>query len=124
VELIRILKPDPAAPSTARSAVDNLSDHLPAETYRDLQVVLTELVTNAIKFGPAEDIRVWVGVSSDGVVRGEVADRGTGGAEIVADRAFENGGLGLQIVDALCSAWCNPAGTGRVWFSLETRVIV
>jgi two-component sensor histidine kinase len=124
VELTKILKPDIAAPRIARIAVDDLSDRLPAGIYRDLQVVLTELVTNAIRYGPAEDIRVWLFVSAGGTVRGEVADGGTGGAAIDRERSVDDGGLGLQIVDALCSAWCNPAGTGRIWFALETPAIV
>jgi two-component sensor histidine kinase len=124
VELIRTLRADERAPYAARAALIALSDHLPAGTHRDLQLVVTELVTNAVRYGPAEDIRVWVSVSSEGTVRGEVVDGGHGGAEIDLQRPFEDGGLGLQIVDALCSAWCNPDGTGRVWFTLETSVIV
>jgi two-component sensor histidine kinase len=124
VEVSRIFKADTSAPGAARSALAPLADSLPAETHRELQLVLTELVTNAIKFGPPEDVRVWVCVTSEGGVRGEVTDAGIGGAEIDPERPFEDGGLGLQIVDALCSAWCNPAGTGRVWFALEAPAIV
>jgi two-component sensor histidine kinase len=124
VEVSRIFKADRSAPRVARRALTALSDSLPAQTYRDLQLILTELVTNAIKFGPPEDVRIWVCVTSEGGVRGEVTDAGAGGAEIDPERPFEDGGLGLQIVDALCSAWCNPAGTGRVWFALEAPAIV
>ena len=124
MELTRVLKPNSAAPYAARTAVDGLSDRLPAPIHRDLQVVLTELVTNAVKYGPAKDIRLWVSVSAEGTVRGEVTDGGVGGAEIDPERPFEHGGLGLQIVDVLCSAWCNPAGTGRIWFALEAPAIV
>src|SRR5829696_7434692 len=96
-----------------------LADRLPAGVYRDLQLVVTELTTNSVKFGPGGLIRLWLSVAPDGEVRGEIADGGAGGAAIDDDRPPEAGGLGLRIVDALCSAWCNPAGTGRVWFTLR-----
>jgi two-component sensor histidine kinase len=118
VELIRVFDSSPMAPARARTATGVLADRLPAEVYRDLQLVVTELTTNSVKFG-GSFIRLWLSITPDGEVRGEVADNGPGGAAIDDDIPPETGGLGLRIVDALCSAWCNPAGTGRVWFILE-----
>jgi two-component sensor histidine kinase len=97
-----------------------LADWLPAEVYRDLQLVVTELTTNSVKYGSGGSIRVWLSITPEDEVRGEVADDGPGGAKVDYTRPPEAGGLGLQIVDALCSAWCNPSGIGRVWFVLET----
>jgi two-component sensor histidine kinase len=119
VEIFEAFEATKAAPRSARDAVQVFGERLPATTFRDLQVVVTELVTNAVRYGPSEAVEVWVSVAEDGVVRGEVADGGIGGARIDRDRSLEAGGLGLQIVDALCVAWCNPTGTGRVWFVLE-----
>jgi anti-sigma regulatory factor (Ser/Thr protein kinase) len=113
-----LLDPTIEAPARARAVVNRLSDALPAVAHRDLRLVVTELVANAVKYGPPEAIRLWVSVSAD-TLRGEVVDAGTGQARIDRERPLDAGGLGLQIVDALCSAWCNPKGTGLVWFELS-----
>ena len=112
-----MFEPSPLAPAQARGAARELVDLLPAGTYRDLRVVVTELVTNAVQHAPDGPIRLWLS-SSGSTVRGEVTDTGVGEAEIQRAGSVEGEGLGLQIVDALCSAWCNPRGTGRVWFEL------
>ena len=111
------LQPVPEAPARARLAASQLADKMPATTYRDLRVVVTELVTNAVKYGPEEAIRLRVWASGP-MVRGEVADGGDGGAAIDREHTARGSRLGLQIVDALCSAWYNPAGTGRILFQL------
>ena len=113
------LDPSADAPARARAVIARrFADKLPAASYQDLRVVVTELVTNAVKYGSSEGIRVWLHTSG-ALVRGEVVDGGKGGARVDHDHAFEGKGLGLQIVDALCSAWCNPPGAGRVWFQLH-----
>jgi signal transduction histidine kinase len=118
VELETALEPVPEAPARARVQASRLADSLPATTYQDLRVVITELVTNAVKHGPGEAIWLWLSVSGP-TVRGEVADGGTGNATIDRAHSREGTGLGLQIVDALCSSWHNPTGTGRVRFQLR-----
>ena len=118
MEIELVLDPVSQAPARARAATSPLADALPAGTFRDLRIVVSELITNAVRYGPPEPIELWVSLSGS-VVRGEVADAGRGGARIDRGHAAEGTGLGLQIVDALCSAWCNPSGTGRVWFHLD-----
>ncbi len=119
MELTLTIDSTRGAPALAREASGELADAMPAATYMDLRTVLSELVANAVKFGPAAPIRVWLNVSRDGVIRGEVVDRGGGEIEIDRTRPLERGGLGLQIVDALCSWWCAQRGAGRVWFEIE-----
>jgi len=118
VELEAALDPRPEAPARARALTSQLVDSLPATSYRDLQVVVTELVTNAVKYGPDAEITVSLEISGS-TVRGEVADGGTGGAVIDRDGNGDPEHLGLLIVDALCTTWDNPEGTGRVWFELN-----
>jgi two-component sensor histidine kinase len=118
MELETALQPVPEAPARARAVASRLADKMPATTYQDLRVVVTELVTNAVKYGPGEAIRLSVSVTGP-TVRGEVVDGGDGGATIDREHSLDGTGLGLQIVDALCSDWCNPSGTGRVWFQLN-----
>jgi two-component sensor histidine kinase len=118
MELQTALPPRAEAPARARALTTRLVDSLPATSYRDLQVVVTELVTNAVKYGPDEEIRVSVEVSGS-TVRGEVADGGTGGATLDREGSADCDRLGLLIVDALCTTWDNPEGTGRVRFELN-----
>jgi two-component sensor histidine kinase len=118
MELNTALQPRPEAPARARALTSQLVDSLPATSYRDLQVVVTELVTNAVKYGPEEEIRVSVEVSGS-TVRGEVADGGTGGATLEREDFGDGDRLGLLIVDALCATWDNPEGTGRMRFELN-----
>ena len=118
MQLETALESRPEAPARARALASRFADSLPAIRYRDLQVVVTELVTNAVKHGPDDTIRLWVEVSG-ATVRGEVADAGDGGAAIDRRHALAGRRLGLQIVDALCRRWVNPAGTGRVLFELN-----
>ena len=119
MELTRTIENTRVAPALARAASRELADAMPAATYLDLRTVLTELVSNAVQFGPPAPIRVRLAVRRDGVIRGEVADRGDGEIEIDRSRPLERGGLGLQIVDALCSWWWAPRGSGRVRFEIE-----
>jgi two-component sensor histidine kinase len=83
------------------------------ETVDRIQLVVSELVTNAIKHGPGELISLRLVSEPDGGISGEVVDQGNG---VVAIREQDIGGLGLPIVDALTSAWGVYPGSTRVWF--------
>jgi two-component sensor histidine kinase len=83
------------------------------ETLDRIQLVVSELVTNAVKHGPGKPITLRLVSEPDGGIWGEVVDHGNGA---VAIREQEIGGLGLPIVDALTTAWGVCAGSTRVWF--------
>ena len=108
----------PEAPALARTRLDALIGELPRHLLHDLRVVISELVTNAVKFGPDGDVEVEVEVGPDWEIRGEVRDRGEGGARVLTNSTMGEGGLGLQIVDTICSQWGNKPGTGIVWFEI------
>ncbi|WP_344495495.1 ATP-binding protein [Streptomyces enissocaesilis] len=99
----------------------------------DALLVVTELLTNAVRYGtPPWDVRMWLVCEDSGrrYVRLEVHDAGAG---IDIDRlrarwrhpsgSLMNGGRGLFIVDTLASSWGDaPSGHGHtVWAELEGR---
>jgi two-component sensor histidine kinase len=117
-ELTLRLRSAPTAPAQAREAVAVFADLLPAETLADLRLIVTELVTNSVKYGPGVPIAVTISRDEESNISGVVADGGTGGVRM--RRGFDpaNGGLGLQIVDALASGWGVRPNSSDVWFEL------
>jgi two-component sensor histidine kinase len=92
---------------------------VPLERQTDprLSILVTELVTNAVRHGGGS-VRVRVEYE-DGVVRGEVSDGG-GGFDRAAELAIEgtaDGGFGLKIVDRMADRWGTEPGI--VWFELD-----
>ena len=113
-----MLQPGVFAATEARTAVEQLSDLLPAQRYLDLRIVVTELITNAVRFGPEQPIVLAIRIHPDGSLSGEVSDGGATGVHIDRDRPPEDGGMGLQIVDALAQSWGVRSRSTDVWFEL------
>jgi anti-sigma regulatory factor (Ser/Thr protein kinase) len=120
VRLELTFRPDPSAPATARDAVTRrLGDRVSADLLDDLRLVVTELVTNAVKYGPGRPVRLRLTVESATAVRGEVADDGDPTPELrMAAAPGEAGGFGLLLVDRLASRWGVYEGSTHVWFEL------
>lgn len=108
----------PEAPGQARDAVEPLRGLIGDRTYADVRLVISELVTNAVRHAPGEPIKVVVELDEDGVVRGEIEDQGEGGVRLRPTSSGEAGGFGLGIVDALTDSWGVGEGSTRVWFEL------
>jgi anti-sigma regulatory factor (Ser/Thr protein kinase) len=106
------------ASAQAREALTVFAEWLSDRAYADLRVVVTELVTNGVKYGPGAPIALSVELEPDGLLRGAVDDRGAGGVSMRAPGPL-GGGLGLVIVDALASWGVHP-DSSHVWFELET----
>jgi anti-sigma regulatory factor (Ser/Thr protein kinase) len=112
------------APSAVRDALRERGAHLPEPMRDDLLLLLTEVVTNAVRHSGAlngDPIEIALSESRD-CVRVEVVDPGAGferPGRLVPDLT-KTGGLGLVLVDRLSRAW----GTRRtqkgsvVWFEL------
>lgn len=111
----------------ARNLVDVLGLSLPEEARDDLRLLISEVMTNAIRHGtPGEHdggapIRVRVGLEGTRL-RVEVHDRGPGFApEPRGPQAELDSGWGVHFVDQLADRW----GAGRqgdhwvVWFELR-----
>jgi len=91
---------------------------LPAELRSRLRLVVSELVTNAVRHGEgAIELRLW----RDGTtVRGEVVDEGGGFEHEVRTEGWDDvGGRGLGIVERMTRRWGIREGTTHVWFELE-----
>lgn len=122
------LAPIPGAAGRARScvrlllgAVDGLDARGPAVEVLDL--LLTEVVTNAVRHGSVrETLTLTVTASSDEVV--VAVDDDNPAEPVVLDPPPEAlGGRGMQLVDRLADAWgVEPRDGGKsVWFRLALR---
>ncbi len=107
-----------------RVALRERCAHLPRELSDDLMLLLTELVTNAVRHsGAAEGAPIQVDIRERGEsVRVEVVDPGAGFErpdEVVPDHET-TGGLGLVLVDRLSREWGTrqTAAGSHVWFVL------
>jgi anti-sigma regulatory factor (Ser/Thr protein kinase) len=113
------LEPAPSAPEMARGWLRReLGGVMGDEAMLDLQVIVSELVTNSVRYGPDGTIEVRVAVDSSGLIRGEVEDHGVGEVAM-RDMAGDGGGFGLRLVDSLAERWGVHAGSTHVWFELR-----
>jgi anti-sigma regulatory factor (Ser/Thr protein kinase) len=120
VEVNLDLESGPRAARTAREGLrSRLRERLPAEYLLSLLLIVSELVTNSVRYGPGVPIKLRVTVKDDGSVRGEVEDRGDGEVAIrELAGTGPGGGYGLRIVDALADRWGVYEDTAHVWFEL------
>lgn len=121
-----ILPASSAAPSVARAALD---DVIPppelAVRNEDARLVISELVTNAVKYGESDasnPIRMVI-EADDAVVRVEVAQTLPAADLRPVPPRLEGddiGGWGLHIAESLADAWGYEVGPpGRVWFEFR-----
>jgi anti-sigma regulatory factor (Ser/Thr protein kinase) len=118
-ELSLSLSPVPAASGVARSGVrDCFAGTIGRNTMADVELVISELVTNAFDHGHGT-IRLEL-AHDDDELRGSVCDDGEGFAykkRAVGDDEFR--GRGLSIVEALVTRWGIDEGSTRVWFHMS-----
>lgn len=115
------------APRRARGLIaDRLRGTLDADALYDVEVLVSELVTNAVRHGGCGDrtevdLRLVVGA---GRIRVEVGDGGPGfrRPEKPTPRP-DGGGNGLLLLELMSSRWDVEVSRGRtcVWFELEAR---
>jgi anti-sigma regulatory factor (Ser/Thr protein kinase) len=107
------------APGEARRALQRLcADRLHTELLDDAQLMLSELVSNALRHGHGQ-ITLRAALDDDRLAV-EVIDEGTGFERDLRRCDFEQiGGWGLGLVDDLASRWGVHEGTSHVWFELE-----
>jgi anti-sigma regulatory factor (Ser/Thr protein kinase) len=118
------LESSPEAAAVARLALDRLAGRVPARRMRDLRLLVSEVVTNAVRHAGLREgdrIRLRVDVA-DRHVRVEVHDPGHGfrPRRPKPDPARASG-WGLYLVDELADRWgVDGDGPGtRVWFELD-----
>jgi anti-sigma regulatory factor (Ser/Thr protein kinase) len=117
-------RPHDTAPALGRRTLDGLADLVPSATLDDARLLLTEVMTNAIRHAGAredESISMLLRVTESELFI-EVTDRG---------RGFGPGGVGaagtgwgLFLLDRLSDAWGvseRDGGGAAVWFRLRWR---
>ena len=109
--------------AAARHAIDDIAAELPEDQIGDVRLLVSELVTNALRHAELSDadhigLRV---VVNDGAVRVEVSDPGKGfePSPLVGDPTSADG-WGLYLVATLSDRWGVERGPDtRVWFELD-----
>jgi anti-sigma regulatory factor (Ser/Thr protein kinase) len=118
------LAPEPEVVTTARHALDQLTDLLPPEKLEDVRLVVSELVTNSILHaGLSADDQILLTVTvADGAVRGSVCDPGPGFGmpSEPSPRSDLRGGWGLPIVETISDRWGVEGNSHAcVWFEID-----
>ena len=119
-ELSLSLSPVPSACQLARAAVrDRVTDALSRHAIADLELVVSELVANAVEHGCGT---IRLDVEHDGHdLHGVVIDGGDGfDYEPPSADTDEPRGRGLTIVDALVTSWGIRDGRTHVWFDIAS----
>jgi anti-sigma regulatory factor (Ser/Thr protein kinase) len=119
VELAR----DPDSAAEARRALGEVSDHLSPRRLEDARLLVSELVTNAIRHAGLgdNDVIKLVVVTGERALRIEVCDPGQGFdvSEPQPDPARPSG-WGLYLVRELSDRWgVERNAQTRVWFELD-----
>ncbi|MBI4261539.1 MAG: ATP-binding protein [Actinobacteria bacterium] len=112
----------PRAASAARGALDRLRGEMDAETFDNLRLLVSELVTNSIRhsgLGRGDEIVLEVSLSGNGV-RVEVCDPGPGfPARARVPTLGQTSGWGLFLVEQIAERWGVRANERTcVWFEL------
>lgn len=110
--------------AAARQAVGDLADHLPEDIVGDVRLLVSELVTNALRHAELSDedrIALAVAVRED-AVRVEVRDPGPGfePPNEVGRDPEAGAGWGLYLLSTLSDRWgVTREGVTSVWFELD-----
>jgi two-component sensor histidine kinase len=110
---------DVDAPSEARRAVRSLRGELDADVLADTILLVSELVTNSVKYG-AGPILMRLRTGGARRVAVDVHDRGASFDPAVRHRPRATpGGFGLRLVDELASRWGIRDDRAHVWFEID-----
>jgi anti-sigma regulatory factor (Ser/Thr protein kinase) len=111
------LERDQAAPARARAMVRGLRPLLGVERTEDATLLVSELVTNAVKYGSGP---VSLQVEADeNRGRFTISDAGGGATPALRETGGTNaGGYGLHIVDRIADDWGVVHASMHVWFDM------
>src|SRR4051794_29612453 len=113
---------DTSAPANARRAVERFGDHLQPDIVPDVKLLVSELITNSVKYGRDGTVQLKLRSEAPEHVHVEVVDQGVGFVPSARDRPkTEPGGWGLHLVEALTRRWGVHEGSTHVWFEIDRR---
>ena len=112
---------DALAPSRARTAVDAIADTLEPDLVQSAKLLISELVTNSVRHGRGDRVRVMLDARRPGRLRCEIVDAGSGFVPTARDKpTTEEGGWGLHLVESMADEWGVYEGSTHVWFELSS----
>jgi two-component sensor histidine kinase len=116
------LAPEPTAGSAARRELLAGNGTLPSSVRDDVLLLVTELVSNAVRHssaGPDGLVRVELRRGTD-MVRVAVSDEGTGFLAKAPRERNEAEGWGLALIDRIADRWAvTPTASGTcAWFEI------
>jgi serine/threonine-protein kinase RsbW len=107
------------APREARAHVRSVATRLGDERAEDAVLLVSELVTNAVKYGGDGAIELLIAQPADTV---HVAVRDPGGPGPLPEirtPGTAGGGYGLRLVDSIADRWGVEHGSTIVWFEFD-----
>jgi anti-sigma regulatory factor (Ser/Thr protein kinase) len=109
------------APFLARRALADLDGKIGASVLPDLRLLVSELVSNSVKYGGDGPVRLEV-TAADDRVRAEIIDQGVGFTPVKRNDDLDKvGGWGLHLVQQLTTEWGTYEGSTHVWFEIDLR---
>jgi anti-sigma regulatory factor (Ser/Thr protein kinase) len=110
----------PSAPAKARGALDGIQGRISADRMRDVRLLVSELVTNAVRHAGGDAVRLVVSLRGE-QLRIEVHDPGNGfELEAPPSDPLRASGWGLVLVDELADRWgVDHHPRTRVWFEMD-----
>ena len=107
------------APAQARDALTQLAPSLPDHVLPDMSLLVSELVTNSVKYGGHGPVRLEI-MRSEDTIRTEIVDQGAGFTPKERDGDLSRvGGWGLHLVEQLTDRWGTYEGSTHVWFEID-----
>jgi anti-sigma regulatory factor (Ser/Thr protein kinase) len=113
------LERDQTAPARARTMVRGLRPLLGPERTEDATLLVSELITNAVKYGSGP-VQLHVEAGEDRRGRFTISDAGGGETPALREAGgTAPGGYGLHLVDRIADQWGVQRASMNVWFDLS-----
>ena len=114
------LESTPSAPARARGALEEIAGRISPDRMRDVRLLVSELVTNAVRHAEGAVVRLVVALDGSRL-RIEVHDPGRGfELKPPPDDPLRASGWGLVLVEELADRWgIDHDPRTRVWFEMD-----
>ncbi len=118
LSLTLALERDVEAPARARTMIRGLKPLLGEERTEDATLLVSELVTNAVKYGSGP-VQLHVQADEHRQSRFTISDAGGGETPALRETGgTKGGGYGLHLVDRIADDWGVKHASMHVWFDL------